>query len=126
MRRAVEQVLRDEPRAGSSGKFTPEQVVAILALACEPPEKSGRPITHWTAKELADEAVERGIVPSISVAQVGRYLREAALQPHKKRYWLNTREKDPVVFAGRVQAVSTPTRRRRPWRGTGDAHRQHR
>ncbi len=105
LRRAVEQVLRDEPRAGSSGKFTPEQVVAILALACEPPEKSGRPITHWTAKELADEAIKRGIVPSISVTQVGRYLREAALQPHKKRYWLNTREKDPVVFAGRVQAV---------------------
>ncbi len=73
--------------------------------ACEPPEKSGRPITHWTAKELADEAIKRGIVPSISVTQVGRYLREAALQPHKKRYWLNTREKDPVVFAGRVQAV---------------------
>ena len=105
LRRAVEQVLRDQPRAGSSGKFTPEQVVAILALACEPPEKSGRPITHWTAKELADEAIKRGIVPSISVTQVGRYLREAALQPHKKRYWLNTREKDPVVFAGRVQAV---------------------
>jgi hypothetical protein len=27
------------------------------------------------------------------------------LQPHKKRYWLNTREKDPVVFAERVEAV---------------------
>ena len=69
-------------------------IVQILAVACEPPEKSGRPITHWTAHELADEVVKRGIVPSISVAQVGRYLREAALQPHKKRYWLNTTEKD--------------------------------
>ena len=49
------------PAAGSSGKFTPEQVVAILALACEPPEKSGRPITHWTAKELADEAIKPGV-----------------------------------------------------------------
>ncbi len=57
------------------------------------PEKSGRPITHWTAKELADEAIKRGIVPSISVTQVGRYLREAALQPHKKRYWLTPRER---------------------------------
>jgi transposase len=104
-RRAVEQVLRDEPRAGSPGKFTPEQVVEILAVACEPPGKSGRPITHWTAHELADEVVKRGIVPSISVTQVGRYLREAALQPHKKRYWLNTREKDPVVFRERVEAV---------------------
>jgi transposase len=105
LRRAIEQVLRDEPRAGAPGKFTPEQIVAILAVACEPPEKSGRPITHWTAHELADEVVKRGIGPSISVTQVGRYLREAALQPHKKRYWLNTTEKDPVVFQERVEAV---------------------
>jgi transposase len=105
LRRAIERVLRDEPRSGSPGKFTPEQVVAILAVACEPPEKSGRPITHWTARELVDEVVKRGIVPSISVTQVGRYLREAALQPHKKRYWLNTTEKDPVVFQERVEAV---------------------
>jgi transposase len=104
-RRAVEQILRDEPRAGSPGKFTPEQIVQILAVACEPPKQSGRPITHWTAHELADEVVKRDIVPSISVTQVGRYLREAALQPHKKRYWLNTREKDPLVFRGRVEAV---------------------
>ena len=105
LRRAIEQVLRDEPRSGPPGKFTPEQIVQILAVACEPPEKSGRPITHWTAHELADEVVKRGIVPSISVAQVGRYLREAALQPHKKRYWLNTTEKDPVQFQQQVEAV---------------------
>jgi transposase len=105
LRRAIEQVLRDEPRPGPPGKFTPEQVVGILAVACEPPEKSGRPITHWTAHELAHEVVKRGIVPSISVAQVGRYLREAALQPHKNRYWLNTTEKDPLVFQERVESV---------------------
>ncbi len=105
LRRAVEQVLRDEPRPGPPGKFTPEQVVGILAVACEPPAKSGRPITHWTAHELVDEVIKRGIVPSISVAQVGRYLREAALQPHKKRYWLNTTEKDPQRFEEQVRAV---------------------
>jgi transposase len=105
LRRAIEQVLRDEPRSGSPGKFTPEQIVRILAVACEPPEKSGRPITQWTAHELADEVVKRGIVASISPTQVGRYLQEAALQPHKKRYWLNTTEKDPRVFQEQAQAV---------------------
>jgi len=105
LRRAIEQVLRDEPRPGPPGKFTPEQVVQILAVACEPPEKSGRPITQWTARELADEVVKRGIVASISVAQVRRYLREAALQPHKRRYWLNTTEKDPRAFREQAQAV---------------------
>jgi len=105
LRRAIEAVLTDEPRPGAPGKFTPEQVTQILAVACEPPEKSGRPITHWTAHELADEVVKRGIVVSISSSQVGRYLREAALQPHKSRYWLNTTEKDPEKFAQQAKAV---------------------
>jgi transposase len=95
LRRAIEAVLTDAPRPGAPGKFTPEQVTQILAVACEPPAKSGRPITHWTAHELADEVVKRGIVTSISTSQVSRYLRAAALQPHKSRYWLNTTEKDP-------------------------------
>jgi transposase len=104
-RRAIEDVLSDAPRSGNPGKFTPEQITQILALACEPPEQSGRPITHWTYKELAEEAQKRGIVASISEAQVGRYLREAALQPHKSRYWLNAREKDPQQFQRKVKAV---------------------
>jgi transposase len=105
LRRAIEEVLSDEPRPGAPAKFTPEQVTQILAVACEPPEKSGRPITHWTAQELTDEVVKRGIVTSISPSQVSRYLREAALQPHKSRYWLNTTEKDPQRFAEQVKAV---------------------
>ena len=106
-RRAIEDVLSDLPRSGYPGKFTPEQITHILALACEPPEQSGRPITHWTYKELADEAKKRGIVTSISAAQVGRYLREAELQPHKSRYWLNAKEKDPQQFQEKVEAVCT-------------------
>ena len=105
LRRAIEGVLADEQRPGCPGKFTAEQLTLLMALACEPPEKSGRPITHWTGKELADELVERGIVESISASQVNRYLREAALQPHKSRYWLNTREKDPELFQAQVEMV---------------------
>ena len=105
LRRAIAAILTDEPRPGAPGKFTPEQVTQILAVACEPPGQCGRPITHWTARELADEVVERGIVASISTTQVNRYLREAALQPHKSRYWLNTTEKDPVQFQKQVETV---------------------
>lgn len=104
-RRAIADVLSDLPRSGNPGKFTPEQITHILALACEPPAQSGRPITHWTNKELADEAKKRGLVASISEAQVGRYLREAELQPHKSRYWLNAKEKDPQQFQHKVEEV---------------------
>ena len=32
-------------------------------------------------------------------------LAEAQLQPHKSRYWLNTKEKDPEVFEQQMQTV---------------------
>src|SRR3954454_2280856 len=105
LRRAIEAILSDEPRPGAPGKFTPEQVTQILAVACEPPAKSDRPITHGTVQELTAEVIRRGIVESISPAQVYRYLREAALQPHKSRYGLNTTETDPARFEAEVKAV---------------------
>lgn len=105
LRRAIEDVLSDAPRNGSSGKFTGEQVTMILAVACEPPDQSGRPIDYWTGRELADEVVKRGIVDSISASQVNRYLAEAALQPHRSKYWLNTTEKGDALFKQQVQTV---------------------
>ncbi len=105
LRHAIEEVLTDEPRPGCPGKFTAEQITLLFALACEPPEQSGLPITHWTGAELAAEAVQRGIVASISVSQVNRLLREAQLQPHRSRYWLNATEKDPELFQAQVQVV---------------------
>jgi putative transposase len=76
LREAIAGVLGDLPRAGCGGKFTAEQIAQIIAVACEPPEKSGRPVTHWTPRELADEVIQRGIVPSISVRHVGRFLKD--------------------------------------------------
>lgn len=105
LRQAIEDVLSDAPRPGNPGTFTAEQVTQIIAIACEPPENSGRPVTHWTGWEIADEAVKRNIVESISASQVNRYLRSAALQPHKSRYWINTKEKDPDVFQTQVEVV---------------------
>lgn len=67
-------VLADDPRPGAPGTFTPEQLCQIMAVACEPPGDSGRPISHWTPRELADEASQRGIVERISARTVGRFL----------------------------------------------------
>jgi len=80
-------------------------VTQVLAVACEEPEQSGRPVDRWTHRELADEVIHRKIVPCISVSQVGRYLAQAELQPHRSKYWLNTKEKDPEVFQQQVETV---------------------
>lgn len=105
LRKAIREVLADAPRAGSPGTFTAEQLALVFATACEPPEKSGRPITHWTHPELADELVKRQVVESISARHLGRVLDEADLKPHRVRYWLNAKEKDDPDFVTDVQYV---------------------
>ena len=57
LREAILNVLSDAPRPGAPAPFTAEQVSQIVALACEPPKLSGRPIDHWTLRELRDEAI---------------------------------------------------------------------
>ncbi len=74
------EALSDDKRSGRPPKFTPEQICQIVALACENPEDSQRPISHWTAKELADEAMKRGIVAWISPRTVGRFLKRSSHQ----------------------------------------------
>jgi len=70
-------ILGDEARSGAPATFTVEQIVAIVAVACEVPEGSGRPISHWTPRELADEVIRRGIVSSISPRSVRRFLKRS-------------------------------------------------
>lgn len=86
---SVEERLQDAERCGAPAKFSLEQVLHLFALACEKPDVYGRPISHWTARELADEMVKLGIVEEISPRHVGRLLKEASLKPHQSVYWLN-------------------------------------
>ena len=71
----IDRALGDAPRPGGPATFSPEQIVGIVAVACEPPERSGRPIDHWTARELADEVKRRKIVSDISPRTVSRFLK---------------------------------------------------
>lgn len=103
--RTIEEVLGDAPRSGCFGTFTGEQVAQILATACEAPALSGRPVEDWTSRELSDEVVQREYVESISVSTIQRLLKSARLQPHRSKYWLNTKEKDRDKFDAQVREV---------------------
>jgi hypothetical protein len=50
-------------------------VARIVALACEAPGESGRPISHWSTTELAEEIERRGIVERISPRHAARLLK---------------------------------------------------
>ena len=78
--REILERLGDKPRSGAPAVITAEQVCAIIALACEPPSDSGHPITHWSQQAVADEAMRRGIVETISQRSVGRFFKRNGLE----------------------------------------------
>jgi len=77
---SVAKRLADAPKCGAPAKFTAEQVCQIIALGCEKPADSNRPISQWSHRELADEIVRRGIVESISPRHAGRLLKRGRPQ----------------------------------------------
>jgi transposase len=72
---SLEDRLQDAPRPGAPAKITVDQRCQIEALACEKPEKAGRPITQWSAREIADEVIQRKIVVEISPRHAARLLK---------------------------------------------------
>jgi putative transposase len=67
--------LTAAPRPGAPRQSSAEQECRILAMACEPPVDSARPISQWTGREVADEIKPRGIVGQISPRHAARLLK---------------------------------------------------
>ena len=72
---SVEERLDDLPRPGAPSRLTADQLCQIEQMACEAPEKAGRPISQWTGREIADELMKRGIVEYISRRHGARLLK---------------------------------------------------
>jgi hypothetical protein len=70
-------------------------------LACCDPLGLGLHMTHWSRRSLAQIAMERGLVPSITHSTVSLILRAADLQPHRSRYW-----KTPTLNAAFIQRAA--------------------
>jgi hypothetical protein len=84
----------------------------VKALACELPAQTGRPLSRWSAAELAREAVQRGIVCSVSGTTVWRWLADDAIRPWAWRSWLFAR--DPAFRAKASRVLDLYERR---WEG---------
>jgi len=67
--------FKDLARPGKPKKFTETQEKQIIALACDRPDNHDIEMTDWSNEMLAITAQAKGIVESISPAQVGRILK---------------------------------------------------
>ncbi len=73
---SVEERLADLPRPGAPARLTADQLCQMEQMACQAPEKAGRPISHWTGREIADELMKRGSVEPISPRHAARLLKK--------------------------------------------------
>jgi transposase len=77
----VIQWLADKSGRGRKEDFTPDQRAKIAAMCQESPEDHGFPVTHWSARRLAQAAIKRGIVDTISERTVNRILKKKTYRP---------------------------------------------
>lgn len=83
---SVAERLADAPRSGRPARITAAQVCRIGALACEAPSRSGRPLSQWPSREIADELIGGGIVATLSPRHAARLLKRGT----SRRPWCAT------------------------------------
>ncbi len=88
--------------AGPQPAFPPSVVVAVKALACELPHRSGLPLSRWSLADIQREVVAEGIVAQISGSTLWRWLGREALCPWRYRSWIFPRDPNFAAKAGRV------------------------
>lgn len=72
---AVCAFLDDRPRPGQPMHYTDEQIIKIQEMACRNPEELGYEASHWSLSQLKDAVIKAGIVDTISVKTIGRFLK---------------------------------------------------
>lgn len=77
-------------------------VTEVKAMACEPPEQRGAPLSRWSSAELAARAVAEGLVGAVSASSVRRWLGEDSIKPWRHRSWSFPRDPDFRAEAARV------------------------
>ncbi len=82
----IKSVLSDKQKLGKEPRFTPEQIMLVNELACKNPKDLGHELSCWDLASLAQEAVWQGIVASISVASVQRFLKSAGSKACRMRH----------------------------------------
>ena len=93
-------MLRDP---GGPRSFPPEEQHEVVALACHPLTELAAARTHWALRPLAEAAGTWGYLRRpVSKSTVERWLKRAALKPHRVRRWLHSPDPDFRLKVRRV------------------------
>jgi len=96
------QVWKNVPDRVAPGRFPPELVVQVKALACELPATQHLPLSRWSLDELTRHVCQSGLVAQLSQTTLWRWLHEDAIRPWQHRCWIFPRDPDFATKAGRI------------------------
>lgn len=105
MKKLIIKCLSDAPRSGKPSTYSPEEIIKIFHLACTVPTSINIPLSHWSTRSLAQYLIDNKITKKISHERVAFFLRNAQLQPHRSRYWLNSRTRNSEDYEVRIRDI---------------------
>jgi transposase len=76
------------------GLFPPQDRHKVVCLATSLPEQQQLPQPRWSLDNLAYQILRDEHYKDMSRSTIGRILAEAALRPHRSRYWLRSHDPD--------------------------------
>lgn len=95
---SVQHLLDDAPRTGRPLTYGPDERMAMVVLACQPPEE----VSQWSIRDLT-AAIHEQTTLRPAPSTVWTILDEAAVKPHKQTMSLNSRDPD---FAIKQQVIT--------------------
>ncbi len=88
---------------GLPGVFPPEVRAQATALACSLPQEEGVPLARWSYAEIAHRLIALGLVVSIAVSTIARWLKAEKLKPWRYHTWQHIL--DPQAFLERARPI---------------------
>ncbi|MCI0527650.1 MAG: IS630 family transposase [Nitrospira sp.] len=79
--------IHNASRPGVPRQFSAVVRAQIIGLACSHPADHGKVYKKWSGEKLAQVAIEKGMVTSISASTVRRWLREDKMKPWQHHSW---------------------------------------
>lgn len=71
-------------------------------MACDLPKKHHLPLSRWSIADITRQALQAGLVTSISDSTVWRWLNEDAIRPWQHHCWIFPRDPQFAIKAGRI------------------------
>lgn len=93
--------LDDRPRPGQPRRFTDAHRLELIALVSTKPRDHGHVASTWTVELLRQTLIEKGVVESISVGTIHKWLQASGFTYRQSKRWLVSNDPEFEAKKGR-------------------------